>query len=135
VKLIKPTEIIQEFSKIIQAGEKQSMTFQLTPENLGKVKLIVDLVGNQINTRIEVENDQVKQFIQSNVEQLKQNLQSSGVHLSNVNVSLAESEQKFTKAFTHRRKMGEKISRIKEGDDTTRRSQKTLGYNTYEFLA
>ncbi len=135
VKVIKPTEIIPEFSKIIQAGEKQSMTFQLTPENLGKIKLIVDLVENQISTRIEVENDQVKQFIQSNIEQLKQNLQSSGVHLSNVNVSLAESEQKFAKTFTQRRKMGEKVSRIKEGDDTTRRSQKSLGYNTYEYLA
>lgn len=135
VKVIKPTEIIPEFSKIIQAGEKQSMTFQLTPENLGKIKLIVDLVENQISTRIEVENDQVKQFIQSNIEQLKQNLQSSGVHLSNVNVSLAESEQKFAKTFTQRRKMGEKVSRIKEGDDITRRSQKSLGYNTYEYLA
>lgn len=135
VKVIKPTEIIPEFSKIIQAGEKQSMTFQLTPENLGKVKLIVDLVENQISTRIEVENDQVKQFIQSNIEQLKQNLQLSGVHLSNVNVSLAESEQKFAKTFTSRKKMGEKISRIKEGDDTARRSQKSLGYNTYEYLA
>ncbi|MCX6169912.1 MAG: flagellar hook-length control protein FliK [Ignavibacteriales bacterium] len=135
MKLIKPAEIISEFSKIIQAGEKQSMTFQLTPENLGKVKLIVDLVNNNISTRIEVENDQVKQFIQSNIEQLKQNLQSSGVHLSNVNISLAESEQKFAKTFTPRRKMGEKISKIKEGDDSTRRSQKSLGYNTYEYLA
>ncbi len=135
VKFIKPTEIIPEFSKIIQAGEKQSMTFQLTPENLGKVKLIVDLVGNQISTRIEVENEQVKQYVQSNIEQLKQNLQSAGVHLSNVNVSLGESEQKFAKTFTSRKKMGEKISKIKEGDDTTRRSQKSLGYNTYEYLA
>ena len=135
VKFIKPTEIIPEFSKIIQAGEKQSMTFQLTPENLGKVKLIVDLVGNQISTRIEVENEQVKQYVQSNIEQLKQNLQSAGVNLSNVNVSLGESEQKFAKTFTSRKKMGEKISKIKEGDDTTRRSQKSLGYNTYEYLA
>ena len=135
VKFIKPTEIIPEFSKIIQAGEKQSMTFQLTPENLGKVKLVVDLVGNQISTRIEVENEQVKQYVQSNIEQLKQNLQSAGVHLSNVNVSLGESEQKFAKTFTSRKKMGEKISKIKEGDDTTRRSQKSLGYNTYEYLA
>ena len=135
IKFIKPTEIIPEFSKIIQAGEKQSMTFQLTPENLGKVKLIVDLVGNQISTRIEVENEQVKQYVQSNIEQLKQNLQSAGVHLGNVNVSLGESEQKFAKTFTSRKKMGEKISKIKEGDDTTRRSQKSLGYNTYEYLA
>lgn len=134
-KIIKTQEIISEFSKIIQTGEKQSMTFQLTPENLGKVKLIVELVENQINTRIEVENEQVKQFIQSNLEQLKQNLQSSGIQLSTVNVSLTESEQKFAKAFTPRKKSGERVSKVKTNDEETHPTQKSLGYNTYEFLA
>lgn len=135
VKVIKTPEIIPEFSKIIQTGEKQSVTFQLTPENLGKVKLSIDLVENQINTRIEVENEQVKQFIQSNIEQLRQNLQTSGIHLNNVNISLAESEQKFSKAFTPRKKSGDRISKVKADEERTRPSQKSLGYNTYEFLA
>jgi flagellar hook-length control protein FliK len=135
VKVIKTPEIIPEFSKIIQAGEKQSVTFQLTPENLGKVKLSIDLVENQINTRIEVENEQVKQFIQSNIEQLRQNLQTSGIHLNNVNISLAESEQKFSKAFTPRKKSGDRTSKVEADEERTRPSQKSLGYNTYEFLA
>mgnify|MGYP001587111131 CR=1 FL=1 len=134
-KIIKTHEIIPEFSKIIQTGEKQSMTFQLTPENLGKVKLIVELIDNQINTRIEVENEQVKQFIQSNLEQLKQNLQSSGIQLSTVNVSLTESEQKFAKGFAQRKKSGERVSKVKANDEETHPTQKSLGYNTYEFLA
>ena len=135
MKTIKTNEIIPEFSKIIQAGEKQTMTFQLTPENLGKVKLIVELVENQINTRIEVENDHVKHFIQSNLEQLKQNLQSSGIQMSTVNVSLTESDQKFTKSFSQRKKSGEKIGKVKASDEQTRPTHKSLGYNTYEFLA
>lgn len=135
VKVIKTPEIIPEFSKIIQTGEKQSVTFQLTPENLGKVMLSIDLVENQINTRIEVENEQVKQFIQSNIEQLRQNLQTSGIHLNSVNISLAESEQKFSKAFTPRKKSGDRISKVKADEERTRPSQKSLGYNTYEFLA
>ncbi len=134
-KTINTQEIIPEFTKILQNGEKQSMTFQLTPENLGKVKLIVELAENKIVTRIEVENEQVKQFIQSNVEQLKQNLQSSGIQLSSVNISLTESEQKFSKAFSPRKKMGEKVGKVKEVEDQTRPAQKSFGYNTYEFLA
>jgi flagellar hook-length control protein FliK len=134
-KTIKTHEIIPEFTKIIRTGEKQSMTFQLTPENLGKVKLIVEMIDNHINTRIEVENEQVKQFIQSNVEQLKQNLQSSGIQLSSVNISLTESEQKFSKAFSQRKKSGERVSKVKINDEQARPTQKSLGYNTYEFLA
>ncbi|MFA7228513.1 MAG: flagellar hook-length control protein FliK, partial [Melioribacteraceae bacterium] len=133
-KNIKATEIVNEFSKIIQSGEKQSMTFQLSPENLGKVKLIVDLVENQINTRIEVENENVKQFIQSNIEQLKQNLQLSGIHLSQLNISLSDSEQKSAKTFA-RKKSAEKISRVEEDKAKASPAQKTMGYNTYEFLA
>ncbi len=134
-KTIRTHEIIPEFSKIIQTGEKQSMTFQLTPENLGKIKLIVELINNQINTRIEVENEQIKQFIQSNVEQLKQNMQATGVQLNAVNVSLTESDQKFSKTFTARKKSGERVSKVKIGDEQALHAQKSLGYNTYEFLA
>lgn len=134
-KFIKTNEIIPEFSKIIQAGEKQSMTFQLTPENLGKVKLIVELINNQIHTRIEVESEQIKQFIQSNIEQLKQNLQSSGIQLNAVNISLTESDQKFSKSFSQRKKFGERENKIKVNDEQTRPTHKSLGYNTYEFLA
>ncbi len=134
VKIIKATEIVNEFSKVIQAGEKQSLTFQLTPENLGKVKLVVDLVENQISTRIEVENENIKQFIQSNIEQLKQNLHSSGIQLNQLNISLADSEQKSAKAFS-RKKQNEKISKIKEEDLEANPSKKTMGYNTYEYLA
>ncbi|PKL83962.1 MAG: hypothetical protein CVV24_02285 [Ignavibacteriae bacterium HGW-Ignavibacteriae-3] len=135
IKILKAPELVHELSKFIQTGEKQSMTFQLSPENLGKVRLIVDLIDNQIHTRIEVENENVKQFVQSNAEQLKQNLQSAGINLGQLNISLAESEQKFAKAGAPRKKTGEKISKIKDSDVNTRPAQKTLGYNTYEYLA
>ncbi|MEW6701361.1 MAG: flagellar hook-length control protein FliK [Bacteroidota bacterium] len=134
-KIIKTTEILPEFTKIIQSGEKQSITFQLTPENLGKVKLVVDLVENQINTRIEVENEQIKQFVQSNIDGLKETLRSSGIQLNNVNVSLTNQEQKFSKAFGTRKKTGERISEIEKEKEQTHHPQRLMGYNTYEFLA
>lgn len=134
-KTIKQQEIMPEFSRLILQGEKQTMTLQLTPENLGKVKLTVDMIENQIVTKIEVENEQVKQFVQSNIEQLKQNMQSAGVPLTNVNVSLAD-DQRNQKVFTQKKKSlssGEKEDVIEE--TKMKDSKKKMGYNTYEFTA
>jgi flagellar hook-length control protein FliK len=134
VKTIKVSEIIPEFSKVIQLNEKQSLTFQLTPDNLGKVKLVVDLVQNQINTRMVVENNQIKQFIQSNVEQLKQSLSSSGIDLNSVNISLANQEQKSNKSYAQRKKLNGKLESINPTDNQPALEKKVMGYNTYEYL-
>jgi hypothetical protein len=134
VKTINVSDIIPEFSKVIQQNEKQSLTFQLTPDNLGKVKLVVDLVQNQINTRIVVENSQIKQFIQSNVDQLKQSLSSSGIDLNSVNISLADHEQKSNKSFSPRKKINGKLESINPTDNQQELAKKTMGYNTYEYL-
>ena len=134
-KTVKQHEIMPEFSKLILQGEKQTMTLQLTPENLGKVKLTVDMIENQIVTKIEVENEQVKQFVQSNIEQLKQNMQSAGIPLTNVNVSLAD-DQKNQKMFTQKKKSlshDEKEDVIEE--TTMNETKKKMGYNTYEYTA
>jgi flagellar hook-length control protein FliK len=133
-KTIRLSEIIPEFSKAMQQNEKQSLTFQLTPDNLGKVKLVIDLVQNQINTRIVVENEQIKQFIQDNVVQLKQTLSSSGVDLNSVNISLADHEQKSNKSFSTRKKINNKLESINPDDDQQIISKKAMGYNTYEYL-
>lgn len=137
-KPLTQNEIIPEFSKFIQLGEKQSISFQLTPENLGKVNLIVDLVDNVVTTKIEVENEQVKQFIQSNLDQLKNNLQSNGIQLSNINISLADYSQKQNgKVIAEKKKYNSKISREEEKVEEVNlhKATKKMGYNTYEFLA
>jgi flagellar hook-length control protein FliK len=134
-KTVNVSEIIKEFSKNIQQGDKQSITYQLTPENLGKVKLVIDLVHNQVNTHIEVENDQVRQFIQSNIEQLKDSLKQSGVQLSNVNISLANYEKGSAKSFAQNKKASGKTARVKASEEPEPEVNRTMGYNTYEFLA
>ncbi|MFZ5947250.1 MAG: flagellar hook-length control protein FliK [Stygiobacter sp.] len=136
-KNLRQEEIIPEFTKFIQQGEKQTISFQLTPENLGKVNLTIDLVDNFITTKIEVENEQVKQFIQSNIEQLKANLQSSGIQLNNVNISLADYSQKQNqKVYNEKRKNSSRIEKEKPVKETASPIlKKNLGYNTLEFLA
>ncbi|MEW6652370.1 MAG: flagellar hook-length control protein FliK [Bacteroidota bacterium] len=135
LKTIKQQEILPELSKMVLNGERQTMTLQLTPENLGRVKLTVDMIDNQIITKIEVESEQVKQFVQSNLDQLKQNMQSAGVPLTNVNVSLSD-EQKNQKLFTQKKKSltGQEKEDIIE-EVTRFNTRKQMGYNTYEFTA
>lgn len=136
-KNLRQEEIIPEFTKFIQQGEKQTISFQLTPENLGKVNLTIDLVDNFITTKIEVENEQVKQFIQSNIEQLKANLQSNGIQLNNINISLADYSQKQNqKVYNEKRKNSSRIEKEEPVKETASPIlKKNLGYNTLEFLA
>jgi len=135
VKNIKTNDLIPEFSKLILQGEKQSMTFQLSPENLGKVKLSIEMVNNQIFTRIEVENENIKQFIQSNIEQLKHNLQQEGIKYSSVNISLADYDQRPTKSFVQKKKYNNHNDKEQMIEELVNAPHKKMGYNTYEYLA
>lgn len=135
VKKIKSNEIITEINKYLNTNEKQSITFHLTPKNLGTVKLVVDFVESNLQASIEVENEQVKQAIQTNLDQLKNNLQSNGITVSNINISLGGGESRAQKNFTGKRKnySGQSGSGIERGDDLS--GTKKMGYNTYEYLA
>lgn len=135
LKVIKADEVITEINKYLQSNERQSITFQLTPENLGKVKLMVDYADNQLQASIEVENEQVKQHVQSSIEQLKSNLQSSGVQINNINVSISSNEQRYQKNSMPKKKNYSGADEIKVNAEKSSETQKKMGYNTYEYLA
>lgn len=137
IQIINKNQILEEISNYINNGNKQSITFQLSPENLGKLTLSIDFVENKLNAKIEVENDQIKQFIQSNIEQLKNSLQSSGIQLNDVNVSLGNYEQRSLRNTNQKKKSYSKTSYSKEinvDNSKASSSKKMLGYNTYDFL-
>lgn len=135
VKKIKSNEIITEINKYLNTNEKQSITFHITPKNLGTVKLVVDYVESNLQASIEVENEQVKQAIQSNLDQLKNNLQSNGITVSTININLGSGESRAQKSFTGKRKnySGQTGPKIESGEDLS--GTKKMGYNTYEYLA
>ncbi|MDQ7817309.1 MAG: flagellar hook-length control protein FliK [Melioribacteraceae bacterium] len=135
VKKVKSSEVVSEINKYLLSNEKQSVTFQLTPKNLGTVKLIVDYVDNQLSANIEVENEQVKQTVQSNLDQLRNTLQNNGIQLSNINVSLSNGEPKAQKQFSQKRKNFGGSSELKVGQKNDLSGKKKMGYNTYEYLA
>jgi flagellar hook-length control protein FliK len=133
-KKVKSSEIVTEISKYINTGERQSITFQLTPKNLGAVKLTVDYIDNALHATIEVENEQVKQTVQSNLDQLKTTLQNNGIQLSNLNVNLNSGEPKANKQHSSKKKnySGSSESKVEHRGELT--GKKNLGYNTYEYL-
>ncbi len=83
---------------------------------------------------IEVENEQIRQTVQSNIEQLKTTLHNNGIQINNLNVNLSNGEQKAHKQFSNKRKNygGNTDSKVEQKSDLT--GKKKLGYNTYEYL-
>ncbi|MEJ5350766.1 MAG: flagellar hook-length control protein FliK [Melioribacteraceae bacterium] len=136
LKVINANQITDEISKYINGGNKQSITFQLSPENLGKLTLSIDYIENQLRANIEVENEQVKQLIQNNIEQLKNSLQSSGIQLNDVNVSLSNYEQKSLRNSNNRKKSYSKSygKEINVENSKAPSTKKLMGYNTYDYL-
>ncbi|MGK9367395.1 flagellar hook-length control protein FliK [Melioribacter sp. Ez-97] len=130
-KTVKAAEVISEIVKSVD-GTKQHLSFKLEPESLGKLTVSIDYVNNKLHAHIEVENEQIKQFVQSNLDQLKNNLQNNGVQVNSINVGLNNNEQKNTKYVNPKRKFHGKIADVKTED--VPEVKKMMGYNTYDFL-
>ena len=134
-KMIKPSQIINEISSFIQKGDVKSIVLKLTPENLGKVKVEVNMIDKVLHANIEVENENVRQTIQTNFDQLKSSLIQSGITVAGLTISLNNGSEKNTKTFEAKKKTTNYNQEIKSEDKLTIAIPKKMGYNTYEYLA
>jgi flagellar hook-length control protein FliK len=89
-----------------------------------------------LTAKIEVENDTVKQIIQSNVEQLKQSLNENGIQLATINISLSNSEHRSARSQFQKKKnsSSENDKKVDIDSGTEIKPKKQYGYNTYEYL-
>lgn len=134
-KTIKSFELSKEISKIIESGTSQKVVLRLLPEALGKVKITLEVGGEIIHAKAEVENESVRQIIQTNTETLKQTLSQNGLQLASFNVSLAGSDEKQQKAHGQKKRSNTFSNRSKIEKQVLPEATRTLGYNTYEYLA
>lgn len=134
-KTVKSFELSKEISKIIESGTSQKVVLKLLPEALGKVKLTLEVGGEVIHAKAEVENESVKQIIQTNTETLKQTLSQTGLQLASFNVSLAGSDDKHQKAHGQKKRSNSFTSKTKIEKTVLPEAARKLGYNTYEYLA
>ncbi len=134
-KMIKPSQILHEISSFIQKGDVKSIVLKLTPENLGNVKVEVNMIDKALHANIEVDNESVKQTIQTNFDQLKSSLIQSGIAVAGLTISLNNSSEKNSKAFEAKKKTEHYTKEVKSDDNLTISIPKKMGYNTYEYLA
>jgi|YelNatPaOPRAMG01_1025707.scaffolds.fasta_scaffold00063_59 hypothetical protein len=134
IKTIEIANLSKEISKFVLQGESKNLVLQLKPENLGKVKISLDVSGNSVSAHVEVENDSVKQMVQTHIDNLKQSLNLNGLQLSTLDVELSGGEQKPSRFFNAKKKSqySAASNKIEEIPDSV--AAKKLGYNTYEYL-
>ena len=89
-RYIERARVVQEIEKFIETRRKEELIIQVTPENLGKVKIALKVSNESLTANIEVESESVKKLIESSMDNLKQNLSNNGQMSANVQVALSQ---------------------------------------------
>ncbi len=134
-KLIHVSDLTEEIKSFFIKNDKSGITLKLTPEHLGKVKLLIDVHESSVTAKIEVENESVQQVVNSNIEQLRQSFIQNGLQLTSFTVSLLGSENKYSNKPESRRKYHTHEIDLNSEAKSESIKIKKMGYNTYEFLA
>lgn len=135
LKVVKSAEVLKEVTKFISKQEKGSLSFDIKPEHLGKVKITLDTAEHVVRARIEVESEHAKHLIEKNLDKLHQDLAENGVELNSLNISLSnpkhhKEEQELMKNYNTKSENNGQVGETEEEEQ-----KKTLGYNTYEYIA
>lgn len=68
---------------------------QLKPDQLGSIKISIEVVQDTVTTRMQVENEKVKQIIESNMQTLKNALEESGIKVEKFEVTVDQGQGEF----------------------------------------
>ncbi|MBU1097662.1 MAG: flagellar hook-length control protein FliK [Bacteroidetes bacterium] len=134
IKQVELNKINNELKSIITDKGNQNVTLKLTPDSLGKVHITIEVIKDIVNAHIEVENESVRQVVNAGVENLKQTLVQSGMVPQNINISLANSDEKNQK-FTKNKKRNSNGENFEMEQNSEIDLPKKMGYNTYDFVA
>lgn len=135
-QIIKSIEVIKEITKFISQKENGTFSFKIEPEHLGKMKITIDTIDKLLKATIEVDNDQSKQLIERNINKLHSQLTQNGVELNSLNISLkySKNNKNDSEVFNNNKNQTNNNSQVGETEETPKQ-KKSLGYNTYEFIA
>ena len=135
VRVVNSSQLIKHISDLTNDKSSKDVVLKLSPENMGKVKISLNVSDNQVHINIEVENETIKTLIHSNTSELKQNLVQNGLQLNSLNISLSNSEDKPGKSFNQKKKLNLENNAKKIDFNETETVTRKMGYNTYEYLA
>lgn len=129
------SKITDEINDLIISDKKDKAVISLEPATLGKIKIALEIIENKVTARLEVENQAAKEMLQNQVDFLRENINNNGVQISSVSISLQQQEQKNSKANKEKRKENNVEKNEVSEKSNQENNTKSLGYNTYEFLA
>ena len=132
---VKLTEVIKEVSRYLEKQDKSSMTLNIEPENMGKVKISVEVNDKIVKANITVETEVVKNMLESKLGDLQSNLNKNGNQQGMINISLQNNENKNSERNAGKRKPAGENKQIDKIENETEEIKKSLGYNTVEYLA
>ncbi|OIQ50429.1 Flagellar hook-length control protein FliK [Pseudodesulfovibrio hydrargyri] len=78
-------QVDQAVLKTLNNGGKQ-LTLQLTPENLGKLSIVLSVHGKEVSASIRAENADAHKIISDNLHIIKQSLESQGLKVDKLDV-------------------------------------------------
>jgi flagellar hook-length control protein FliK len=138
-------QVIARFALISSEGHS-IMRLQLKPEQLGQLRMHLEMEGQNIVAKMQVENQQVKAILEQNQQHLKDALDNQGIKVSNFEVSVKKenSQTDFDKVWKDKWHKTGRIG-LKEENQDNYTEAKTLvlgqdtgrryGYNTMELVA
>ncbi len=88
--------VIRQLSEKISTAVRQGsneVRVQLRPESLGEVRVAIKVEGDVVTARITVENQQVKQIVESNLQHLRDSLSEHNLSTANVSVDIGNNGQ------------------------------------------
>ncbi|NDV20756.1 flagellar hook-length control protein FliK [Pseudodesulfovibrio sp. JC047] len=78
-------QVDNAFIKTLNNGAKQ-LTVQLTPENLGKLSIVLQVNGKEVNASIRAENHEAAKIIHENLDIIKNSLENQGLKVEKLDV-------------------------------------------------
>ncbi|MEE9430538.1 MAG: flagellar hook-length control protein FliK [Melioribacteraceae bacterium] len=134
-RIVKSIEVIKEISRFISKQEKGTLSFRISPEHLGNLKITLETTEQSLTANIQVENEQAKQLVEKNINILHNQLKESGVELGSLNISLGNPKTYKEESGTQGDGSNKHSEELELEEIKEEKENRSLGYNTYEYLA
>ena len=134
VRVIDQSRLMSEIENTIKNGDRKVVKLNLSPEDLGSVKISLDVNDKIVTAKINVTTDAAKQIILTQADSLKSSLTQSGIQLASLNVSVNNSDDKGPQQGKMKRKGSSVNGKVVIDDVPSGVKAKNLGYNTYDYI-
>jgi hypothetical protein len=88
-------QVTQQVETMVSGHRTSSVTLQLEPEHLGKLRVTISISEGAIHTHIVADNHAVRQVLESHSALLQQALQERGLQLGALQVSVQGDGRQF----------------------------------------